>query len=153
VSEPPPPFPSASISPSRSSSASSSRSPSMPTRPSQPPRPKAPGADTLWVDAYRTRMRGQHVAVLVLSLVGSVILWLMGRDHRAALVAIACMGLIVVVAWIQYAVSRKRGDESFYWPWAWIAALAIGPSYAFGLHSAFAAVIATLLFVGGSFRA
>lgn len=109
---------------------------------------------TLFMDAHRGRMEVQHGAVLGLSTMGIAILAVIGRNALPTVVGLVCMALIAVLSLLQREVSRRRGgDESFYAPYALIGALSAGPAFAFGLHSAFATVIAALLFYGGAFRA
>lgn len=111
------------------------------------------GAVRLWMDAYRHRMRVQHGAVLGLCLFGNAILLVIGRNRIPLLVGLVSMTCIAALAMLQRAIARRREDETVYWPWILVGALSAGPAYAFGLHSAFACVIAALLFFGGAFRA
>ena len=111
------------------------------------------GTTKLWMDAYRTRMRGQRMAVLALCVAGAVILLVMVRSPDALHFALATVIAIACLVVVQREIARRRADESSYWPWVLIGALSIGPAYALGLHSGFACVIAALLFLGGSFRA
>ncbi len=109
---------------------------------------------SLWMDAHRGRMELQHGAVLGLSSLGIAILAVIGRNPVPTIVGLVCMASIAVLSLVQREFSRRRGgDESFYAPYALIGALSAGPAFAFGLHSAFATVIAALLFYGGAFRA
>jgi hypothetical protein len=136
--------------PATSSGRAAPASPTATSIASQP----STESTSLWMDAHRGRMELQHGAVLGLSALGIAILAVIGRNPVPTVVGLVCMALIAVLSLVQREVSRRRGgDESFYAPYALIGGLSAGPAFAFGLHSAFATVIAAMLFYGGAFRA
>lgn len=98
-----------------------------------------------WQGAFADKARRQRIAVLALCLGGAILLGLIIRE-RAALWA-AWIGIAGIAA----AIYASRTTET--WPWVIVAALSVGPAYALGLHSGFAAVIALVLFAGRMFRA
>ncbi len=128
------------------SAASEVRSVPLPTR-------ETTGATRVWMDAYRLRMRTQRAAVVGLCLAGDAILLVIGRNRTPSLIGLTSMTLIAGLALVQGVIAERRGEEPAVWPWAAVGVLSAGAAYAFGLHSAFACVIAALLFFGGSFRA
>jgi len=118
--------------------------------------PRTPSETTattrLWMDAYRLRMQTQRVAVVALCLTGNGILLVIGRNRVPLLVGLASMTLVAALALLQGVIAQRRREEAAQWPWTAVGVLSAGAAYAFGLHSAFACVIAALLFFGGSFR-
>jgi tRNA A-37 threonylcarbamoyl transferase component Bud32 len=59
-------------------------------------------------------------------------------------------------AWIAIAgiaITMGANRLAATWPWVIVGAFSVGPAFAFGLHSGFAAIIALVLFVGRLFRA
>jgi serine/threonine-protein kinase len=119
--------------------------------PSAPPLPT--GAPEAWLDAYRFKMRGQHMAVTALCVGGGAFLGVIADDRGLMLFAWACMAGIIGAAWLQRMLSRRRADETVYWPWAIVGALSVGPALSVGLHSGFASMVAWIVFLGGLFRA
>ncbi len=128
-----------------------------PEAPAPAPRPEERGASTtqraraLWMDAYRTRMTGQVRFVLALCLAGGGVLAAIGREPAPRAVGLIAIGAILVVT--MSSRTRGRDERASYASWTLVAILSVGPAYAFGLHSAFASVIAALLFVGAAFGA
>jgi serine/threonine-protein kinase len=110
-------------------------------------------AELRWADAYRDKMRRQLVVLTAAAAFGCVVISVIGRRTSQIWFACGSMAAVVALAWYQHHLNRRQRTASIYWPWAVIGALSVGPSYAFGLHSAFAAVITTLLYLGGIFRA
>lgn len=109
-------------------------------------------ASRVWLEAYQAKMRLQLAAVIGLCTLGVVLLSFVARNRVTMWIALACMVGIVLAAIGQRFLAARRG-ESAYWPWVVVGVLNVGPALSFGLHSAFALVVAALLFVGGSFRA
>jgi Protein kinase domain len=110
-------------------------------------------ADLPWGQAYRTKMQSQHFAVMALAVFGTFVAVKIAHHRVQVYVIWLSIVLVVLVTWLHRYLVRVRKRDSLYWPWALIAIIGAGPSYAFGLHSNFAAVIVALLFLGGLFRA
>jgi serine/threonine-protein kinase len=129
-----------------------------PTRPTRLPvdapafddlAPEAGPVDpTAWRAAFRARMRGQQLFAVLLCAFGALTYQVVIVDAVAKWVAWATMAGIALASLADRALARES-----YGAWVVIGALSVGPAYALGLHSAFAVVIATLLFAGGLFRA
>jgi hypothetical protein len=146
---------------SRPAPPSAARSPSPPSTPSttsipppSPPSPPAPppAVARAWLAAYQAKMRGVYLAVLALCLGGAALFAIIIVDRVALLVAWAAMAAVVAIMALHAALTRRRPDGSVYWPWAVIGVASVGPAYALGLHSGFAAILAVVLFAGGLFR-
>jgi len=138
----------------------------LPTADAQPPplppstteEQPSPFAETrplpiAWLDAYRAKLRGQDGGALALCGAGAVLLGLITREDIARHVAWATIAAIALAILVRNALERRDPDDPVYWPYAVVGVLSVGPAYALGLHSGFAAVIATMLFAGGLFRA
>ncbi len=102
-------------------------------------------ASTAWHGAAADKMRVQFAAVFSACVVGAVLIGLIVDEPAVRWFGWGTIGAAATVV----AIERKRRLD---WPWAIIAVVAIGPAYIFGLHSAFASVVAIILFVDGSFR-
>ncbi len=144
ASEPPPPDP---------DEPSTRAQPAPPAAPAAAPASATLRTTALFREAFRGKMHGQHRAVLALCAFGAGILLVIARNRVPLLVALASMGAIAGLSLLGRHLARTRGEDAAHWPWALIAALSVGPAYSFGMHSAFACVVAALLFVGSSFRA
>ncbi|MBI5499003.1 MAG: protein kinase [Deltaproteobacteria bacterium] len=107
---------------------------------------------TAWQAAYRAKMRGFVAAVVLACAAGAVLLGWIARERGPLLVAWACLAGVAGAAWLHDGLVRRRRTEAIYWPWAIAGCLSVGPAFAFGLHSGFAAVLALGLFAGGMFR-
>ncbi|MEZ4400930.1 MAG: serine/threonine-protein kinase [Kofleriaceae bacterium] len=114
--------------------------------------PPASVVDPAWLAAYRTKMRGFYAAVVALCTGGAALFGLIIVDPVALRIAWTCMLGVVAVLALHRRLTRADAAGSVYWPWAIIGALSVGPAYALGLHSGFAAIIAVVLFAGGLFR-
>lgn len=109
-------------------------------------------ADPAWLAAYRGKMRAVYLAVTALCVGGAALFAIIIVDRLALTIAWASMAAVVAIMALHAGLTRRRGDPSAYWPWALIGAASVGPAYALGLHSGFAAIIAVVLFAGGLFR-
>lgn len=115
------------------------------------PAPSAPSQPTIadehraaaWKQAYLDRVRRQRILVLGLCVSGAGLLALITTSPTAmwfSLACIAAMALALVV--LPVAASAT---------WTLISVLSVGPAFAVGLHSGFAAIVALVVFLGGLF--
>jgi serine/threonine-protein kinase len=110
-------------------------------------------AEEPWRAAYGAKMRAFYIGITLLCAFGSAVLAVIAREPRPRLYAWATMAAITAIAWLHWWIERQRPERPSYWLWALVGLLSVGPAYSFGLHSGFAAVVATWLFAGGVFRA
>ena len=100
---------------------------------------------TAWQLALREKLQGQRYGVLALCAAGGLMLAVIAREREAWWAAeLGIAGIVLALLVVR--------DVAASWLWPVIAALSIGPAFAFGLHSGFAAVIALVMFAGGAFR-
>ncbi|MCB9558887.1 MAG: serine/threonine protein kinase [Kofleriaceae bacterium] len=125
----------------------------VPPPPEATPTPSGALRTSAWNAAYQAKMRHQGLAVLSLCGGGAVLMALITRTPFARGVALVAVAGIVATLALRSLAERRPRAAGGYVAWTVIAAFAIGPAYAWGIHSGFAAVIATLLFAGGLFRA
>jgi serine/threonine-protein kinase len=97
-----------------------------------------------WHSALGDRVRRQRAVLLLVCLGGAVLLGAIAREREALVAAWIGIGGIALTLAIQRTASNG--------PRVALATLSVGPAFAFGLHSGFAAVIALVLFAGGMFR-
>ncbi len=103
-----------------------------------------------WDSAYLAKITTTCLLILTTCVGGSGFILLLAGDtmpSRVALAASAAIASLVVVVLIR--VRRGGLDASPRSLWFPIAALSVGPSYYFGLTSAFSAVVAMFLFHAG----
>ncbi|MGE0395093.1 MAG: protein kinase [Kofleriaceae bacterium] len=101
--------------------------------------------DAAWEGAFRDKARRQRAGVLTLCIGGAILLGFIIREREALWAAwIGIAGIAVTTLFHRSAAT---------WPWVIVGVLSVGPAFALGLHSAFAAVVALGLFAGRMFRA
>ncbi len=101
--------------------------------------------DAAWEGAFRDKARRQRAGVLTLCIGGAILLGFIVREREALWAAwIGIAGIAVTTLFHRSAAT---------WPWVIVGVLSVGPAFALGLHSAFAAVVALGLFAGRMFRA
>jgi serine/threonine protein kinase len=101
--------------------------------------------DAAWEGAFRDKARRQRAGVLGLCIGGAILLGFIVREREALWAA------WIGIAGIAVTMFFNRKSET--WPWVIVGVLSVGPAFALGLHSAFAAVVALGLFAGRLFRA
>jgi tRNA A-37 threonylcarbamoyl transferase component Bud32 len=106
-----------------------------------------------WQEAYGEKMRGFFAGAVLLCLGGAVILGFIGREPGPRWFAWVCMAGVLGAAALHRRLVARHPAALVYWPWALAGALSVGPAHSFGLHSAFASVLAFAVFSGGLFRA
>jgi hypothetical protein len=105
-----------------------------------------------WDRAHQAKMRQEDLAAVGLSVVGGGLIAILTPDLAPRLAAwISLTGILVAFA-VRRAFQRRDPHAITYGPWLVVAALGIGPIYAWGVHSGITAVVATLLFAGGLFQ-
>jgi serine/threonine-protein kinase len=105
-----------------------------------------------WLAAYRSKLKGQDAIALGLCLAGVVYIALSvpGTTPRNfGLVAVTGIAVCIALrAWL----IRGQPHRVVSWPWDVIGILSAGPAYAIGIHSGFATIVATGLFMTGLFE-
>ena len=112
--------------------------------------------DEAWQIAFRDKARRQRAGVLAVCIGGAVFLGFIVREREALWAAwIGIAGIAITVGLHRSPESSPRFAQlsSATWPWVIVGALSVGPAFALGLHSGFAAIVALVLFVGRLFRA
>jgi len=112
-----------------------------------------PAGESAWDAAYRAKMRYQDAAVLALCIGGGLLITAVTPVAAAWIAAdlaiVGIIGAFLVRRWLLH----RDATSPAHTPWIAVAALAAGPSYSWGVHSGFAAVIATFLFAASLFPA
>ena len=114
--------------------------------------------DEAWQIAFRDKARRQRAGVLGVCIGGAVFLGFIVREREALWAAwIGIAGIAITVGLHRSPQTSPRPGvaqlSSATWPWVIVGALSVGPAFALGLHSGFAAIVAFVLFVGRLFRA
>jgi len=111
----------------------------------------APSAPTIadehraaaWKQAYLDRVKRQRMLVLILCASGAGLLAKITTSPEAMWFALACISAMAVSLFVLPTASTVT--------WTLISVLSVGPAVAIGLHSAFAAIVALVVFLGGLF--
>jgi predicted Ser/Thr protein kinase len=132
--------------------------PTEPTREELVPQPRPSvavvddGAHVRWSQALRSKMRVQDAFVLGTCVAGIYFTASLVKSPTPRIVSlVAIIGIAVMIA-IRALILYSKPAAVVAWPYPVIAALSAGPAYGFGLHSAFAAIVATFVFTGRLFR-
>jgi serine/threonine protein kinase len=101
--------------------------------------------DAAWEDAHRDKLLRQRIGILATCVGGALLLSFILREREALWAA------WIGIAGIALTVALHRSTTR--WPWVIVGALSVGPAFALGLHSGFAAIVALAVFAGRLFRA
>jgi tRNA A-37 threonylcarbamoyl transferase component Bud32 len=110
------------------------------------------GSRVRLTQALRSKMRIQDLAVLGACVAGIYFTASLVKAPMPRIVSlVAIIGIAVMIA-IRALILYSKPTAVIAWPYPVIAALSAGPAYGFGLHAAFAAIVATFVFTGRLFR-
>ncbi len=103
-----------------------------------------------WDRAYVDKLVEASRVLLGLSTGGALLLTAIAVRRMPLVIALACMAAIALLSLVLLRAARRHGMAAGHrWLWGGFPLLAVGPSYFFGLTSAFAAVVGAFLFQTG----
>jgi predicted Ser/Thr protein kinase len=110
------------------------------------------GSHRRWSQALQSKLRIQDVYILAACLIGVYFTASMIKQPTPRIISlVAIIGIAVMIA-ARALVLYTRPGADVAWPYPVIATVSAGPAYGFGVHSGFAAIVATVLFTGRLFR-
>lgn len=110
------------------------------------------GSHVRWTQALRSKMRIQDAYVLATCVAGIYFTASLVKAPTPRLVSLVAIIAIATMVATRALILYSRPHAVVAWPYPVIAALSAGPAYGFGLHAAFAAIVAIFVFTGRLFR-